>query len=270
MKKVVSFFIILSILACKQEKKEFKVVDENFQYKLLAFDEHEKPYHQNEFVRASIKLIEGNDTIFNKLEFIPFQLNTLPFLNLISDLKVGDSIFFKVKSSFLKEQHFNIGFSNDTSLLEGYLKIYEFLTIEEYNQFTSKNDPELIEQMMLNKYVKTIKNFKKRNGVYVNTIQKGQGNSVEVGKTLTLKYKASFIDGIEFDNTHDQQFFEYTYGTPNQVIEGLDVALLGMKNKEKSKIIIPSQLAFGDKGSSTGIVPPFTTLVYDLEIIDIK
>jgi FKBP-type peptidyl-prolyl cis-trans isomerase len=104
----------------------------------------------------------------------------------------------------------------------------------------------------------------------VSTIQKGQGISVETGKTLILKYKASFMDGIEFDNTYYQHFFEYTYGTPNQVIEGLAIALLGMKNKEKSKIIIPSQLAFGDKGSSTGIVPPFTTLVYELEIIDIK
>ncbi|MBI2279248.1 MAG: FKBP-type peptidyl-prolyl cis-trans isomerase [Bacteroidetes bacterium] len=114
------------------------------------------------------------------------------------------------------------------------------------------------------------KNIKKRNGIYVSTIQNGQGNSVELGKTIIIKYKANFIDGIEFDNTYYQHYFEYTYGTPNQVIEGLDVALLGMKNKEKSKIIIPSQLAFGDKGSSTGIVPPFTPLVYELEIIDIK
>ena len=270
MKRVVLFFIMLSILACKQEKKEFKVVDENFQYKLLAFDEHEKPYQQNDFVRASIKLIEGTDTIFNKLEFIPFQPKNLPFYNLISDLNEGDSVYFKVKSSFLKEQHFNVNFGNDTSILDGYIKIYEFLTIEENNKFTTQNDPELTEQIILKKYVNLFKNIKKRNGVYVNTIQKGQGISVETGKTLILKYKASFIDGVEFDNTYYQHFFEYTYGTPNQVIEGLDVALLGMKNKEKSKIIIPSQLAFGDKGSSTGIVPPFTPLVYELEIIDIK
>ena len=86
MKTVVLFFIILSILACKHEKIEFKDLDENFKYKLLSFDEHEKPYQQNDFVRASIKLIEGTDTIFNKLEFIPFQPKNLPFYNLISDL----------------------------------------------------------------------------------------------------------------------------------------------------------------------------------------
>lgn len=270
MKRVVLFFIMLSILACKQEKKEFKVVNENFQYKLLAFDEHEKPFEKNNFVRASIKLVAGIDTVFNKYEFVPFNPKNTPFYTLIADLKEGDSVYFKLHHNYLKEQHFNINLTLDTLLLDGYIKIYEFLTIEKNGEFEAKNDPELMEQIMLSRYLKSIKNIKKRNRVYVSTIQKGQGNSVETGKTLILKYRASFIDGIEFDNTYYQHYFEYTYGTPNQVIEGLDVALLGMKNKEKSKIIIPSQLAFGDKGSSTGIVPPFTTLVYELEIIDIK
>ena len=270
MRTAVLFLIIFSFFACKREKKEFKVIDENFQYKLLSFDEHNKPYSPNDFVRASINLVAGSDTIFNKYELVPFNPEKTPFYTLIADLNEGDSICFKLNPNYLKEQHFNVALTNDTLLLEGYIKIYEFLTIEKNDEFVAKNDPELIEQLMLTRYLKSFKNIKKRNGVYVSTIQKGRGISVELCKTLTLKYKASFIDGIEFDNTYYQNYFEYTYGTPNQIIEGLDVVLLGMKNKEKSKIIIPSQLAFGDKGSSTGIVPPFTTLVYELEIIDIK
>lgn len=270
MRTAVLFLIIFSFLACKREKKEFTVIDENFSYKLLAFDEHDMPFEKDNFVRASIKLVAGIDTVFNKYELVPFNPKNTPFYNLIADLNEGDSICFKLNPNYLKEHHFNVDLTNDTLLLDGYIKIYEFLTIEKNDEFVAKNDPELIEQLMLTRYLKSFKNIKKRNGVYVSTIQKGQGISVESGKTLTLKYKASFIDGIEFDNTYYQNYFEYTYGTPNQIIEGLDVVLLGMKNKEKSKIIIPSQLAFGDKGSSTGIVPPFTTLVYELEIIDIK
>lgn len=270
MRRVFLAVLLLFFFACKREKKEFKVVDENFQYKLLAFDEHDKPFKKDNFVRASIKLVAGTDTIFNKYESVSFNPENTPFYTLITDLYEGDSICFKLNPNYLKEHHFNVDLTNDTLLLDGYIKIYEFLTIEKNDEFVAKNDPELIEQLMLTRYLKSFKNIKKRNGVYVSTIQKGQGISVESGRTLTLKYKATFIDGIEFDSTHHQQFFEYTYGTPNQIIEGLDVALLGMKNKEKSKIIIPSQLAFGDKGSSTGIVPPFTTLVYDLEVIDIK
>ena len=47
-------------------------------------------------------------------------------------------------------------------------------------------------------------------------------------------------------------------------------ALYKLKKGEKAKIILPSQLAFGDQGSSNGVIPPYTPLVYQIEIIDIK
>ena len=54
------------------------------------------------------------------------------------------------------------------------------------------------------------------------------------------------------------------------MIEGLEKVLKVLKNGEKAKIIIPSQFAFGETGSSTGIVPPYSTVIYNLEIINIK
>lgn len=262
--------IFLSLFACQQEKKEFTVIDENISYKLLAFEDNEEIYQNGNMVRAAIKLVATTDTIYNLFEIIPFKPENTPFYDLIKELNEGDSVYFKVKAGFLKKNQLNLKLESDTLDLDGYLKIYEFLTLDKIHQFNTQNDAELLEQKVLNRFIKTIPNIKNKNGVYIQTIQKGQGVSVESGKTLTLKYKANFINGIEFDNTYFENYFEYTYGTPNQVIEGLDVALLGMKNKEKAKIIIPSQLAFGEDGSSTGIVPPYTTLVYEIEIIDIK
>ncbi|MBI2279247.1 MAG: hypothetical protein HYU68_00930, partial [Bacteroidetes bacterium] len=154
MKRVVLFFTILSFLACKREKKEFTVIDENFSYKLLAFDEHDMPFEKDNFVRASIKLVAGIDTVFNKYELVPFNPKNTPFYALIADLKEGDSVYFKLNARILKQQHFNVKLPNDTMLLDGYIKIYEFLTIDKNSEFEAKNDPELIEQMMLNKYVK--------------------------------------------------------------------------------------------------------------------
>ena len=58
-------------------------------------------------------------------------------------------------------------------------------------------------------------------------------------------------------------------GDPGQIIKGMDIGLRLMKEGGKAKIIIPSQLGFGDKGSSTGIVPPYTSLIYDVELINI-
>ncbi|MGE0562651.1 MAG: FKBP-type peptidyl-prolyl cis-trans isomerase [Flavobacteriales bacterium] len=270
MRIIVVLIVFLSLFACQQEKKEFKVIDENFSYKLLGFDETEKSFKKGNTVRAAIQLLSGENTLYQQYEIIPFNPELSPFFALIKELNEGDSVYFKTNTDYFKNQHINLNWEGKEKVLEGYLKIYEFLTLDEIHQFKTKNDPELLEQKVLNRFVRTIPNVSSKNGVYLQTLQKGQGVSVELGKTLILKYQASFINGIEFDNTYYENYFEYTYGTPNQVIEGLDVALLGMKNKEKAKIIIPSQLAFGEDGSSTGIVPPFTSLVYDLEIIDIK
>jgi peptidylprolyl isomerase len=43
-----------------------------------------------------------------------------------------------------------------------------------------------------------------------------------------------------------------------------------MNEGEKAKFIIPSQLTYGKKGSSTGIVPPYTTVIYEIELVKLN
>jgi FKBP-type peptidyl-prolyl cis-trans isomerase len=52
-----------------------------------------------------------------------------------------------------------------------------------------------------------------------------------------------------------------------QVIGGLEEAIGRMREGEKALIILPSELAWGEKGSSTGIIPPFTSVIYELELL---
>lgn len=262
--------LLLLLFACGKPESEFKALDNGVQLKLLTFGETEKPFDDDYFVRATIQLVSNKETIYQQDEYSILNLDKSPFENLIAELSEGDSAYFKMPSAYLKTLSFNINTDGAIDTLDGYIKIHEYLTNEERTNYLTKNDPELLEQLSLKKYLSSLKGIKTKKGVSIKTIQKGSGDTVEIGKTLSLKYKASFINGIEFDNTYYIQNFEYKYGTPNQLIEGLEIALSEMKNKEKAKIIIPSQLAFGDEGSSTGIVPPFTTVVYDLEIIDIK
>jgi FKBP-type peptidyl-prolyl cis-trans isomerase len=262
--------LLLLLFACGKPKPEFKALDNGVQLKLLTFGETEKPFDDNYFVRASIQLISNKETVYQQDEYAILTLDKSPFEDLMEELSEGDSAYFKMPLAYLKSIPFNINIEGATDTLNGYIKIHEYLTEEQKTTYLTQNDPELLEQLSLKKYLANFKGARNKGGVTIKTVQKGNGEAVEIGKTLLLKYKASFINGIEFDNTHYQRYFEYNYGTPNQVIAGLEIALSEMKNKEKAKIIIPSQLAFGDEGSSTGIVPPFTTVVYDLEIIDIK
>lgn len=265
-------FILLFLLlfACGKPKPEFKALNDGIQLKLIAFGESEKERKNEKYVRAAIQLNSTNDVLYQQDEFAVLQIENSPFNELFEELNEGDSAYFKVPLAYLKAVKFNIYTENAADTLIGYIKIHQYLNDEEKENYFSQNDPELLEQLSLKKYLSNIKEIENKNGVSIITIKKGEGEKVEHDKNVILKYRASFINGVEFDNTYFYQNFEYKFGTPNQLIKGLEIALYEMKNKEKAKIIIPSQLAFGDEGSSTGIVPPFTTVVYDLEIIDIK
>jgi FKBP-type peptidyl-prolyl cis-trans isomerase FkpA len=106
------------------------------------------------------------------------------------------------------------------------------------------------------------------NGLYLIPVAEGKGDSVKAGKVVTISYKGYFLDGRQFDGTKDP--LEFPYSSEMQVLEGIHKALSRMKQGDKSKIIIPSHFAFGERGSSTGVVPPFTTVVYEVEVINVK
>ncbi|MCB0381646.1 MAG: hypothetical protein KDD24_10345, partial [Flavobacteriales bacterium] len=102
MRILIVLIVLLSLFACRPEKKEFTVLDENISYKLLAFDDNEKSYQKGNTVRADIKLIALTDTVYNLYEVIPFKPENTPFYNLIKELNEGDSVYFKVKPGYLK------------------------------------------------------------------------------------------------------------------------------------------------------------------------
>lgn len=108
------------------------------------------------------------------------------------------------------------------------------------------------------------------NGMYRIILKEGSGVRVEPGDTITINYEGKFLNGKFFDSTIKRnQPFQFVYGTEWQVIKGLEDALAMMTEGEKSLFILPSELAFGKEGSSTGIIPPYTSLIFEVEILQV-
>jgi len=105
---------------------------------------------------------------------------------------------------------------------------------------------------------------------FLQITQKTTLDSVKKGSKVSLLYKGFFLDGRPADLSGGNKPFEFTIGQEGQVIEGLKLALYRLKKGEKAKIILPSRLAFGSKGSSNGSIAPYTPLLYEVEIIDVK
>jgi FKBP-type peptidyl-prolyl cis-trans isomerase FkpA len=107
-------------------------------------------------------------------------------------------------------------------------------------------------------------------GIYFINLVPGTGKKIEPGDTITINYEGRFLNGKFFDSTVKRsQPFQFVYGTEWQVVKGLEEAIGMMKEGEKSLVILPSDLAFGSEGSSTGMIPPFTSLIFEVEILDV-
>ena len=257
--------MLLVFISCGKFS-DYNEKEKGLHYKLCSFEDGDIGFRPSFYKVASVTIYSENGLVYKnfKEQIIPARDKRLN--KLFEHLAQGDSAMFKISPATLQNM---IGvesqYANDDAYYTAEVKVHEYLS-----SLPKGYDPEMQEQIVLKKYVEYHKIGKPKRGIYVEVLNEGSGKKVKRDKVVTIHYIGRFLNGLEFDNTYKSSSFTFTYGTPGQVIPGLDIALKGMKAGEKAKIIIPSQLAFKEEGSSTGVVPPFTSVEYELEIINVK
>jgi FKBP-type peptidyl-prolyl cis-trans isomerase len=103
----------------------------------------------------------------------------------------------------------------------------------------------------------------------IEDILEGIGEEVKNGDTISVHYTGTLLDGTKFDSSLDKgEPFTFTIGE-GSVIPGWDQGLLGMKVEGKRRLKIPPELAYGEEGAG-GNIPPNSTLIFEIELIEIK
>ena len=111
---------------------------------------------------------------------------------------------------------------------------------------------------------------KTESGIYYNISKKGTGDNAKPNDLLSVHYSLQLIDGSEIDSSFTRGApIEFTCGV-GQVIKGWDEAMQLLNKGSKARLVIPSELGYGSMGAGNGVIPPNATLIFDVELVDIK
>jgi peptidylprolyl isomerase len=105
--------------------------------------------------------------------------------------------------------------------------------------------------------------------VKIEDIVVGSGAAPKPGDTLVVHYTGTLEDGTKFDSSVDRgQPFTFQIGV-GQVIRGWDQGIITMKVGGKRRLTIPPELAYGERGAGS-VIPPNATLIFEIELLEIK
>jgi FKBP-type peptidyl-prolyl cis-trans isomerase FkpA len=105
-------------------------------------------------------------------------------------------------------------------------------------------------------------------GLHTRDLVVGEGDEAGPGSTVTVHYTGWLPDGTQFDTSVGSNPFTFLLGD-GEVIEGWDQGLVGMRQGGTRRLVIPPSLAYGARGAG-GVIPPGATLVFDVELLEVR
>ncbi|MCK5590378.1 MAG: FKBP-type peptidyl-prolyl cis-trans isomerase [Candidatus Pacebacteria bacterium] len=121
----------------------------------------------------------------------------------------------------------------------------------------------------INKNIKLINSKNMSEKLDIHVVQEGSGPAIQEGQMAVVHYTGTLLDGTKFDSSVDRgESFGFSLGA-GEVIKGWDQGVLGMTVGEKRKLKIPPELGYGVTGAG-GVIPPNATLIFEVELLEIK
>ena len=114
------------------------------------------------------------------------------------------------------------------------------------------------------------------NGLNIQVLAEGEGEVIRNGQKAHVHYTGWLFDenaddnkGAKFDSSRDRgELFSFPLGA-GKVIEGWDSGVLGMKVGERRMLTVPPDLGYGSRNIGGGLIPPNSTLLFDVELFEI-
>ncbi len=192
--------------------------------------------------------LNGKHTIFG--EVVEGQ-------NVVNNIKQGDKI---EKVEIIRVGKEAKEFQTDHKAFEATLA-----ALKQKEEEARQKEADAVREMIKEKWPEARKTA---SGLYYVVVKEGEGDTPRPGATVKAHYTGRLLaNGRTFDSSYDRgEPISFPVGV-GRVIRGWDEALSQMKRGEKRILIIPPDLAYGDRGAG-GVIPPGAWLVFDVELVD--
>ncbi len=269
--KLLSIAALSLLFSCSQ----FKVTESEEGDRIQMHEEGSgKQVAEGDMLELNLKISTELDTIFRntweegKAMTVPARKGEFKgsFENAIFQLSEGDSatVYVSADSIFSRiGQPLPPGVPahSDLKFLVGVKSVKTVAEHQESLDSKRTGEADEIAAFVKEKYPEA---KKMENGIYYLTEKDGSGGVVAAGDTATVSYVGKFFNGNIFDQN---KTFTFPVGL-GYVIKGWDEALKTMNVGQKTTFIVPSDLAYGERGAGATI-PPFSPLVFDIELFKI-
>ena len=286
-----STFIVLILLSvliaeCKHDKySDYETTANGLRYKIIKRSESKIKLETGDIVELNLKYSTENDSVlFNSDELrVPFRMeirksshNGGSFENALLILSPGSKGYFIISADSFYNKTLHQKMPNQ--IKKGSNLLFDISIIRKVEKKEIENEQKEIDSNLQKQEEDLLKQYLAENritvkpsesGMYYIEVKKGKGKFARNGDHLEVNYIGMLINQKVFDSSYERnESFSFELGK-GQVIEGWDEGFLHMQKGGKAKLIIPSKLAYDNKGYGK-LIPPFSTLIFEVELLKIK
>lgn len=307
MKKVflgcLSFALLLTAISCDQKAESkypgYEEVESGLYVKYYTKNEEGRTVNVGDIITLYMNYTTEDDSVLfdSSQDPRPVQMRADSgkfegdFMGVFIGMNEGDSVSVMVNADtfYIKSAGYpeTPPFIDSASMLKFTLAVRKVETMEEIEaqQAEANKAGETEEMAILEEYLtaNNITTAPTASGLIVIPTKEGSGSTPQAGQEVSVNYKGYLIDGRYFDTSIEEvakekgvynpgrtyEPFTFTLGQ-GQVIPGWDEGIQQIAKGGEATLIIPSKLAYGANPRPGGVIQPFNTLIFEVELVDFK
>lgn len=273
--------VIILLVSCnRSEYADFDTAESGLLYKIhqdMAGDKAQP----GDYLTVEMTYFTNEDSLLFDAQgqTFPMRLENPVFAGDINEalalMGIGDSATFVIRADSFLIKNAKIltlpTFVNEESKVVFHVKLHDIQTLEqlEMQEVQKREEAKNKETEIIKKYIrdKNIIIEPTSSGMYFILNKKGKGVRPKTGQNVTVHFTGKFLDGRVFDSSVERKKpveFMLGYG---QVLSGWDEGVSMMRVGDEATLIIPSYLGYGE---GRGEIPPYTTLLFEVSLLDVK